>query len=106
MKTARLRPLAKQDLSDQAGYYADVAGQPLANRFVDEALAALVTVEGNPGIGSTRWSRHEVVPPLRAWRVERLPVVWLYFEREDHVDVVRLLGQRQDLAAILAAGLD
>jgi hypothetical protein len=27
---------------------------------------------------------------------------WFCFERDDHVDVVRLLGERQDIAAILA----
>ena len=27
---------------------------------------------------------------------------WLYFEAEAHLDVVRLLGDRQDIAAILS----
>jgi len=26
--------------------------------------------------------------------------VWFYFEREDHLDVVRLRGERQDILAI------
>jgi toxin ParE1/3/4 len=29
---------------------------------------------------------------------------WLYFEAGDHLDVVRLLGDRQDIIAILTAG--
>lgn len=29
-----------------------------------------------------------------------------YFERDDHLNVVRLLGERQDSASILAAGLE
>jgi toxin ParE1/3/4 len=29
---------------------------------------------------------------------------WLYFEAQDHLDVVRLLGDRQDMVAILGAG--
>jgi toxin ParE1/3/4 len=28
-------------------------------------------------------------------------VQWLYFEAKDHLDVVRLLGDRQDIMAIL-----
>ncbi len=28
---------------------------------------------------------------------------WLYFEAEGHLDVVRLLGDRQDIAAIFTA---
>jgi toxin ParE1/3/4 len=35
------------------------------------------------------------------WRVAKFPLLWCYFERGDHLDVVRLLGERQDLAAIL-----
>jgi toxin ParE1/3/4 len=31
----------------------------------------------------------------------RFPLVWCHFERGDLLDVVRLLGERQDLAAIL-----
>lgn len=29
---------------------------------------------------------------------------WLYFETEDRLDVIRLLGDRQDIAAILSSG--
>jgi toxin ParE1/3/4 len=29
---------------------------------------------------------------------------WLYFEADDHLDVVRLLGDRQDIIAILTTG--
>jgi toxin ParE1/3/4 len=41
------------------------------------------------------------VPGLRAWQVAKFPLLWFYFERGDHLDVVRLLGERQDIAAIL-----
>jgi toxin ParE1/3/4 len=33
--------------------------------------------------------------------VTGFPMQWLYFETEDHLDVVRLLGDRQDISAIL-----
>ena len=41
------------------------------------------------------------IPGLRTWRVAKFPLLWCYFERGDHLDVVRLLGERQDVAAIL-----
>lgn len=28
-------------------------------------------------------------------------MMWLYFEADDHLNVVRLLGERQDILAIL-----
>ena len=43
------------------------------------------------------------IPGLRAWRVEGFPMLWLYFEADEHLDVVRLLGERQDIVAILSA---
>lgn len=101
MKTARLRALAKADLEDLGLYYAEAGGQALGQRAIDEALAALSTLERQPGIGSTRWALDGEQPPLRAWRVSRFPALWLYFERADHLDVVRLLGERQDIGSIL-----
>jgi toxin ParE1/3/4 len=106
VKPAHLRPLAKADLSDQAWYYAHEASALVANDFVDHALAALGVIEQQPGIGSPRWNEPGTVPTLRAWRVGRFPAIWLYFEREDHVDVVRLLGERQDIPALLRGGFD
>ena len=40
------------------------------------------------------------IPGLRTWRVVKFPLLWCYFERGDHLDVVRLLGERRDIAAI------
>jgi hypothetical protein len=28
------------------------------------------------------------------------PLVWFYFERDDHLDFTRLLGERQDILGI------
>jgi plasmid stabilization system protein ParE len=30
-------------------------------------------------------------------------IQWFYFERKDHIDIVRLLGERQDISATLSA---
>ncbi|MCX7201979.1 MAG: hypothetical protein NTV17_06775 [Burkholderiales bacterium] len=38
---------------------------------------------------------------LRTWGITGFPLVWLYLEHPAHLDVVRLLGQQQDLAALL-----
>jgi len=45
--------------------------------------------------------RHLGIPGLRTRRVAKFPLLWCYFERSDHLDVVRLLGERQDIAPIL-----
>lgn len=103
MKPALLRALAKADLEQLGHYYAKVGGDSLGQRALDEALRALSTLERHPGVGSTRWAFDGESPPLRAWRLDRFPALWMYFERDDHLDVVRLLGERQDISSILAA---
>ena len=106
MKPARLRAQAKVDLSDVAFHYALEGGARLGQDCLSLALDALDLLATQPGMGSLRWAQPAEQPPLRAWRVKRFPVLWFYFERSDHLDVVRLLGERQDIAAILAGGLD
>lgn len=106
MKPARLRSQAKVDLSDVTFYYALEGGALLGEDCLGLALGALDLLATQPGMGSLRWAQPAEQPPLRAWRVKRFPVLWFYFERSDHLDIVRLLGERQDIAAILADGRD
>ena len=67
----------------------------------DAAIAALETIERRPAMGSPRMGQLCELPGLRSWRVTGFPMQWLYFEVPDHLDVVRLVGDRQDILAIL-----
>lgn len=102
MKYALLRPKAKQDLSDAALYYAEQGGQRLGQSMLTAAVDALGPLQRMPGLGSPTLGERCGVPGLRAWGVRGWPLRWFYFERDDHLDVVRLLGDRQDTATILA----
>ena len=102
MKPAKLRPLAEQDLVDTAAYYAQKGGRALGERMFDAALAALKPIQRMPAMGSPRLGQLCEIAGLRSWHVTGFPVQWLYFETEDHLDVIRLLGDRQDVAAILS----
>ena len=101
MKPARLRPQAEADLIDAAQHYAQAGSPELAERMFDAALAALKPLERMPAMGSPRLGQLCEISGLRAWRVPDFPMQWLYFETADHLDVVRLLGDRQDIVAIL-----
>ena len=103
MKPAELRPLAEDDLVDAAHHYAQAGGVALAERMFDAALAALKPIQRMPAMGTPRLGLLCEVPGLRSRRVRDFPMQWLYFEAEHHLDVVRLLGDRQDIAAILGA---
>lgn len=97
---ARLRPRAKQDLADTAVCYAEQGGSALGSRFLEAATTALKPLRRMPGLGSPR-AQACGIPGLRVWGVSGWPVAWLYVERDAFLDVLRLLGERQDMAAIL-----
>jgi toxin ParE1/3/4 len=70
--------------------------------MLDAVIAALTAIEHTPGIGSPRLGELCEILGLRSWGVTEFPLRWFYFEREDHLDIVRLLGERQDIVAILS----
>lgn len=88
-----------------ACHYAAEGGRALAERMFDAAITSLEPIELNPSLGSPRLGLICEIPGLRSWAVAGFPLRWFYFERNDHIDVVRLLGERQDIAAILGSTL-
>ena len=105
MKPAALRPLAGEDLVERAQYYEETGGGELGRRFFASATDALRSAESMPGIGSPAIGELIQVPGLRRVGVAGFPCGWFYLERESHLDVVRLLADRQDLEGLLG-GMD
>lgn len=101
MTTALLRPLAEADLVARTRYYRREGGDGLAERFFDAAIAALDAITRMPRAGSPRVGELCGIPGLRVRRVVGFPCAWFYFIAKDHVDVVRLLADAQDLPTIL-----
>lgn len=101
MKPAILRPQALRDQQGEVRYYRRQGGTRLAVQLVEASTAALDQLEREPGMGSPRFGQLLGIPGLRSWRVNRFPLLWCYFEHEDHLDIVRLLGERQNIGAIL-----
>jgi toxin ParE1/3/4 len=105
LKPAFLRPQAARDQQGEARYYRNEAGTRLALSLVKATDAALNQIELDPGIGSPLIGSRLGIPGLRTWKVAKFPLLWFYFERADHLDMVRVLGERQDVGAILSAEL-
>lgn len=101
MRRAELRPLAEQDLVERTRYYVTAEGAALGDRFFAEAIAALRSVEAMPGIGSPLVGEHIGVDGLRRIGVAGFPCGWFYIERHEHLDVIRLLADKQDLEDLL-----
>jgi toxin ParE1/3/4 len=100
--TARLRPQAETDLVERTRYYRAESGADLGVRFFDAAIGSLRAIEKMPGAGSPRVGELCDIPRLRVRRIAGFPVGWFYFAFDDHVDVVRLLADAQDLPAFLS----
>jgi toxin ParE1/3/4 len=98
---ARLRPLAQHDLIERARYYEEQAGRAVAERFVDAAIRTLRAIEQMAAAGSPRIGELCSIPGLRARAVAAFGCGWYYLVQPDHVDVVRLLADSQDLPSIL-----
>ena len=102
MTTALLRPLAEDDLIARTRHYRREGGDSLGERFFDAAIAALGAIGRMPSAGSPHVGELCGIPGLRVRRVTGFPCSWLYFVTNNHVDVVRLLADAQDLPTILA----
>ena len=101
MTTLLLRPLAEADLIERTAYYRQEGGNDVGERFFDAAVAALDAIGRMPGAGSPRIGELCDIPGLRVRRVVGFPCGWFHFTAADHVDVVRLLADAQDLPSIL-----
>ena len=77
-------------------------GDDLGGRFFDAAIASLDALGRMPGAGSPSVGELCDIPGLRYRRVTGFPHGWFYFIAADHIDVVRLLADAQDLPMILA----
>ena len=96
MKPARLTPAAKQDRREEVESYRSEAGARVARKLVDALNKALQALEQQPAMGSPAIGQELDIDGLRAWLLAGFPLSLWYFERADHVLVVRLVGQRQD----------
>ena len=72
----------------------------MAHRLVAGLAKATGEIEAHPAIVSPRLGQALGVEGLRTWRIDGFPLSWWYFERFDHVDIVRLVGHRQDPSGI------
>lgn len=96
MKPCVLRPKARVDRRHEVRYYRDKAGEGTATRLVSALEAAFLQLSREPGIGSPSIGQALAIDGLRSWRLRGFPISLWYFERDSHVDVVRLVGQRME----------
>ena len=100
-KRVVLREQANRDAEGAVDYYLREAGEQTAHRFVDALERACAQVAVHPAAGSSRYAVELSLPGLRVWPLKRYPYLLFYVERDDHVDVWRLLHAERDIPAWL-----
>jgi toxin ParE1/3/4 len=95
------RDRANQDVDDAITYCLKELAGEAALGLVDALEDAYGLLGRHPAIGSSRYAHELGIPGLRSWSLPRFPYVVCYVEREDHIDVWRVLHGSRDIPALM-----
>jgi toxin ParE1/3/4 len=95
------RERANGDVDDAVAYYVKEHAEQAVLSFVDALEDAYALLSRHPGIGGARYAYELDIPGLRSWPVRRFPYLTFYIERDDHIDVLRVLHGRREIPASL-----
>ena len=93
------RELATQDVEEAIDHYLVEASAKVAMGFVDELEKAYAHIARHPASGSPRYAHQLGLADLRFWPLGRCPSLVFYVERDEHIDVLRVLNQQRDIPA-------
>jgi toxin ParE1/3/4 len=93
------RERALRDVEEAALHYAREAGEKIALAFVDAAETTYRAIAAYPALGSTRYAYELGIPDLRCRQVKRFPYLIFYIERDDRIEIWRLLHAKSDIPA-------
>ena len=93
------RALASRDVDQAIEHYLDEGGERVGLGFIDALERAYRHIARHPASGSPRYAQELDLPGLRVWPLKRYPHLVFYVERNDHIDVWRVLHSQRDLPA-------
>lgn len=91
------RARAEQDVEGAIDYYLSGNAPEAALGFIDALERAYSHIGRHPATGSTRYAHELNLPGLRFWPLQKYPHLVFYIERNDHVDVWRVLHGQRDI---------
>jgi toxin ParE1/3/4 len=95
------RELALRDAEEAVDYYAREAGAEVALGFVEALEAAYRAIGEQAAANSPRYAHALDIPGLRSRKLVRYPFLVFYVEREESIDVWRVLHAGRDVPAWL-----
>jgi toxin ParE1/3/4 len=95
------RELAARDVDEALDYYLIEAPGPAGLGFVYALESAYAHIGRHPGAGSPRYAHALNLPGQRFLPLAQYPYLVFYLERENHIDVWRVLHGKRDIPAWL-----
>ena len=95
------RRLANRDVDEAIEYYLREGSQRAALGFIDALERAYDQIGRHPATGSARHASELGLPGLRYWQLKGYPYLVFYVERDDQIDVWRVLHGQRDIPAWL-----
>ena len=96
------RSQADRDVEEAIAYYLEQCAVDAALGFIDAMEKAYDYIGRHPAAGSPRYAHELNLPDLRFWLVPNYPYVVFYVERDDHIDVWRVLHGQRDIPPWMA----
>ena len=93
------RELASRDVDEAIDHYLGEGAFKAALDFVEALEKAYTHIARQPASGSPRYAHELNLPGLKSWPLTRFPYLVFYFERDDCVDVWRVLHWQRDVPA-------
>jgi toxin ParE1/3/4 len=93
------RQLAHQDVDDAVLYCLREGSASAALNFIDALEHAYAHIGRHAATGSPRYGHELNLAGLRQWQLGRSPHLVFYVERDDHIDVWRVLHAERDIPA-------
>ena len=100
------RQRANRDIDAAIDNYLSEDAEQAAVGFIEALAQAYAHIGRHPATGSPRYAHELNLPGLRSWKLTRYPHLVFYIERDDHIDVWRVLHGQRDIPAWLSADDD
>lgn len=95
------RERAHRDVDEAIEHYLNEDAGVAASGFIEALEKAYLHIGRHPSTGSPRYAHELELPGLRCWQLTGYPHLVFYIERDDHVDVWRVLHGQRDIPAWL-----
>lgn len=97
---------ASRDVDEAIDHYLGETAEQATLGFIDALEKAYAHIARHPATGPTRYAHALNIPGLRSWPLTRYPYLVFFMERDDQIDVWRVLHGQRDIPVWLGNDTD